>query len=88
MINQTYAMDEKKTRRFGKIFNTIEFNFSDKPSVEFIDTYKADTPIGTFNIGGKEFELTIEEVRQIQHTMLTVENTFIQRYRMGFYGRR
>ena len=88
MLNQTFAMSEQKTRRFGKLFNTIDFEFSDAPNVQTIEKFKNDIPIGTFHIGGKEFSLTIEECRQIAETMNQAETIFAQRYRMGFYGKR
>lgn len=88
MINQAFAMNETKTRRFGKLFNTIDFEFSETPNVQVIEKFKNDTPIGTFHIGGKEFTLTIEEARQIAETMNQVETIFLQRYRMGFYGKK
>lgn len=88
MINNSFAMNEEKTKRLGKHFKTIDFEFSDEPTIQLLERFKSDTPIGTFHIGNKEFTLTIEECRQIAYTMQQVESVFLQRYRMGFYGKK
>lgn len=87
MLNQSFAMSEQKTRRFGKLFNTIDFETT-PTSVDIIEKFKSDTPVGTFYIGGKEFQVTLEEIEQIENTMKQAKTVFFQKYRLGHYGRR
>lgn len=85
MINQSIAMDEKKTRHLGKLFNTIDFEFIDT-NLQMIEKFQGDTPIGNFLIGGKEFQITLNEVEQIENTMKMAKTIFAQKYRLGHYG--
>ena len=87
MINQSYAMDEKKTRRFGKFFNTIDFTVTNALSKETVDRLKADTTIGTLQIGSKNFDLTLSEIEHLENTLRQAKNIFQMKYRMGHYGK-
>lgn len=87
MINQSFAMSEQKTRRFGKLFNTIDFECT-PTNLDVIEKFKSDTPVGIFHIDGKEFQLTLEEIEQIEYTMKQAKTIFFQKFRLGHYGRR
>lgn len=88
MINQSTSMDERRTKHLGRLFRTIDFEFSETVNVDTIAKFKGDTPIGTFHIGGKEYQITLNEIRHIAETMERAENVFVQRYRFGSYGKR
>lgn len=87
MINQSYAMDEKKTRRFGKFFNTIDFTVTDNLVKETIERLRGDTTIGTLSIGTKSFDLTLSEIEHLQETLRQAKQVFNMKYRMGKYGK-
>lgn len=87
MINQSFAMDEKKTRRFGKFFNTIDFTVVDALAKETVEKLKADTTIGSLQIGTKTFDLTLSEIEHLENTLKQAKNVFQMKYRMGHYGK-
>lgn len=87
MVNQSGAMDEKKTRRFGKLFKTIDFNLGESPSKEMIEKFKSDTTIGTLHLGGQEFKMTIAEIQHLINTLEQTKVIFNQKYRFGHYGK-
>ena len=85
-LNMSYAMNPKKTRRFGKLFNTIDFVFNDELSTEMIKNLKSDTIIGEFQIGNKLYPVTLEEIIKIEETMANVKSVFLKSYKLGRYG--
>lgn len=80
-------MDETKTRRFGKFFNTIDFKVTDALAKETIERLKADTTIGSLQIGTKSFDLTLSEIEHLENTLRLAKNVFQSKYRMGQYGK-
>lgn len=87
MINQSISMDPRKTRRFGKYFNTIDFEVTDVASKETIDKMQGDTIIGKLHIGGKTFDLTLSEVEHLQETLSSSKSVFSAKYRLGRFGK-
>lgn len=84
-LNQRFAMDQKKVRRFGKFFGSIDFEMNHNLSNEVIRQRRKDTVIGSFLIGGKEFELTLEEVDRISETMEAAKEVYRKNFIMGKY---
>ena len=86
MVNHSYAMDEKKTRRFGKLLGTIDFDLNEPLAKQTIEKLKSDVTIGTLHIGGKEFKMTLAEITHLQETLQQAKVIFNQKYRMRMYG--
>lgn len=86
MVNQSFAMDEKKTRRFGKLFNTIDFDITESLAAERIRHLKGDVTIGTLRIGHKEFDMTLSELEHLEQTCRLAKQVFHMKYRLGNYG--
>lgn len=56
MVNQSLAMNPAKTKRFGNLFHTIDFDTKGATRLN----------MGTLYIGSKAFKLTHEELIQLQ----------------------
>lgn len=85
-VNMSHAIDPKRTRRFGKLFNTIDFELYEDLTPDIIKTRKGDTTIGEFKIDGKSFPVTLEEICRIEETLATAKSVFLKSYKMGRYG--
>lgn len=83
----TAAMDQKKVKRYGKLFGTIDFTLSDHLNPDIINKRYTDTTIGSFHIGGKEFEITLAELDRIVETAEVAKSSFLKSYSMGRFGR-
>jgi len=81
-VNLKYGQDPKKTRHLGSLFNTIDFEVASSNKA-ISETGKKNTPAGTLQIGGKEFNLTIGELDHLIETCQLAKNTFFQKYRFG-----
>ena len=85
-LNQTYAMNQKKVRRYGKLFGSIDFDINTNLSAERVKETYMQTIAGTFKIGGKEFSVTLAELERISETADNAKSTFMKSYTMGRYG--
>lgn len=86
-LNMTHAMNQEKVRRFGKLFGTIDFEMNQELSSDLINKQYKDTVVGTFQIGGKEFPVTLAELERISETADNAKTTFLKSYSMGKYYR-
>lgn len=82
-MNQIYGMYEKKTRHRGKLFNTIDVELNESFSNEKFVRTDSSTPVGTFFIGERHFDITLDEVRQIRDTMQQTLDTVEKKYKLG-----
>jgi hypothetical protein len=87
-INQSYAINKEKSRRFGKYLSTIDFDLVDIESqnANSIQTFKKSSTVGNLCIGGKEFELTGEEIDYLIETLQNAQSAFLKKYRLGKFG--
>jgi hypothetical protein len=85
-LNMTNAMDQKKIRRFGKLFGTIDFDIKENINPDVIKQKRSDTIVGKFHIAGKSFEVTLAELDRIIETAETAKSSFQKSYSMGRFG--
>jgi len=82
-VNLIHALDGEKTRRYGQLFGTIDFNVIDSPNKTTLTKFGNDTAAGTFTIGGKDYQLTLAEIDRIIETCQTAKTVFFQKYRFN-----
>jgi len=82
-INQTYAYDQKYVRKYGKLYGSIDFDINENVSQELFKNQPEKPVIGKLMIGGKTFDVTYQELDQIQRTLQTAKETVNKRYKMG-----
>lgn len=64
-VNHRYAYDSKKVEKFGELFKTIDFDTNENfASLDFEKRSKSAI-CGTFHIGGRTFNVTTHELKQI-----------------------
>lgn len=81
-VNHTYAISEEKTRRFGKYFSTIDFEVS-TTSKRLLEQRQEQIFIGKFQIDGKEYQLTLEELDRIIETCQLAKTIYLQKLRLN-----
>lgn len=84
-LNQSFAMDKNKVKRYGKVFGSIDFKLKQNISQELIKRQKPDLVIGSFYIAGKEIPVTLAELDRISETCEIAKSVFRKNYIMGSY---
>ena len=82
-VNQRYAIDKKRTQRYGSLWHTIDFELKDHISVDRYKQNPNQIPIGDFIIGGKRFTVTSAELKYIAETATDAAETFIKAVKLG-----
>tara|TARA_B100001094_G_C17640207_1_gene534685 strand:+ start:79 stop:345 length:267 start_codon:yes stop_codon:yes gene_type:complete len=83
-VNQTYAYDQKYVRKYGKLYGSIDFEVNENVSAEMFKKQQNKPVIGQLMIGGKKFDVTFQELDQIQRTLQTAKEVVNKRYKLGF----
>ncbi len=81
-LNQTYAMDQRNASRHGKVFGSIDFEVKENISKDVFTTNRSKTVTGTLHLGGREFDLTLSEIRRIAETCKAAESVISKKYKM------
>jgi hypothetical protein len=82
-INHRYGYDQKRTRRYGALFSSIDFELSEELTVDDYQKKSEIKPIGAFCIGNKKFNVTFKELQRILETAQSAEASLRKKYRMG-----
>lgn len=82
-LNQTHAIDQQKVAKYGKYFGSIDFVTKNGITRSDLRRDKLDTVVGTFTIGGVDFNLTISELDRIIETGNAAKEVFIRKYTLG-----
>jgi len=86
-INQTYALDVDKTSKYGKHFNSIDFELNDNTNSAVLQQKKYNEIIaGELIIDNFRFKLNLIELERIAETCMSAKDTFIKKYKLGLYG--
>jgi hypothetical protein len=85
-INSRHAVDQKKVRRYGKYYGSIDFECNHEVTADVFSQMPDRPVIGTFTIAGKNFDLTWDEMELIEDTMRIARETTLKRYRLGMMG--
>jgi len=82
-INGRFGIDEKRVKRFGKNYASIDFDIKDNLRGEDYRTRGEYTPVGNFVIGNKEVPVTIKEIEKIEQTAREALGALRQAYQLG-----
>ena len=81
-VNQTASYDQKRVRKYGKLYGSIDFEVSDSISQHYFENNEKPV-VGKLHIGGKTFDVTYQELDMIARTMSTAKDTVNRKYKMG-----
>ena len=81
-VNNTFAYNQKKVRKYGKLYGSIDFEVSDTISEKYFENNEAPV-VGKLEIGGKSFDVTYQELDQIAKTLTTAKEVVNRKYKMG-----
>ena len=82
-VNSRYAIDEKRVKRFGKLYSSIDFDVSDKLTAEQFYTKNDYQVIGEFCIGKSKFPITFKEIDRIEETCREAKAALQRTYQIG-----
>ena len=82
-VNNTAQWDQKKVRKNGKLFGTIDFEINEKVSEYMYENMPEKPTIGKLEIGGKKFDVTYPELTLMIETLEQAKKVVQMRYRMG-----
>jgi len=82
-VNHRHSYDKTKVERMGKIFATIDFERNEKYLSEQYRNRDKAAPCGTFTIGGKEFQVSVAELRKIAETAEAGAEIVEKSYKLG-----
>lgn len=82
-VNQRSAIDETRTRNYGKIYNSIDFEINPDLHEHQYRENPTSTVVGTFLIGNKEFPVTFTELSKIIETANDAQDSVNKSYRFG-----
>ena len=81
-VNNTAAYNQKKVRKYGKLYGSIDFEINDSISEHYFENNEKPV-VGKLHIGGKTFDVTYQELDMIARTMNTAKDTVNRKHRMG-----
>ena len=81
-VNNTAQYDQKKVKKYGKLYGSIDFEVNDNLSTYNFENNEAPI-VGKLHIGNKAFEVTYQELDMIARTMNTSKDIVNRKYRMG-----
>lgn len=86
-VNQggaTHDKDREKLKQFGKNYNSIDFEMSDRITES---NYKDKAnPIGTLVVGNQRIDLTWSECNKVFSTLLDAQNTHKRKIQLGMFN--
>jgi len=85
-INNRFAVDQNKTKRYGQYYGGIDFEVNEDVSAKVFANNPSKPPVGEFIIGNRNFEVTIDELELIEQTAKDARETIMKRYRLGLMG--
>lgn len=80
------AMDQDKVRRYGKLFGSIDFECNDTVSADVFHQNPYSPVVGTLMVGGKTFNVTLDELKHLERTCRDAHDIVMKRYRLGMMG--
>ena len=86
-INGRHAINQKVARRYGKLWGSVDFECNQNVSADAFHDNPDRPTVGQFMIGGKRFDVTMEELNYIQQTAKDAQDVVMKRYRLGRMGK-
>jgi len=81
-VNNTAAYDQKKVRKYGKLYGSIDFEINDSISEHYFENNEKPV-VGKLHIGNKTFDVTFQELDMIARTLHLAKDTVNRKYKMG-----
>tara|TARA_R110001592_G_C13062435_1_gene741108 strand:+ start:129 stop:392 length:264 start_codon:yes stop_codon:yes gene_type:complete len=81
-VNNTAAYDQKKVRKYGKLYGSIDFEINDKITEHYFENDEKPV-VGKLHIGNRTFDVTYQELDMIQKTLQTAKDTVNRKHKMG-----
>tara|TARA_B100001094_G_scaffold326649_1_gene383221 strand:+ start:2064 stop:2327 length:264 start_codon:yes stop_codon:yes gene_type:complete len=81
-VNNTAAYDQKKVRKYGKLYGSIDFEINDSISEKYFENNEKPV-VGKLHIGNKTFDVTFQELDMIARTLHLAKDTVNRKYKMG-----
>ena len=85
-INQSYAINQKKVRRYGKYYGSIDFECNPNITRKSFKDDLRNIEAGTFEISGRQYKLTWAEMTRIIETLRDAQEAMVKSYRYGNYN--
>jgi len=86
-VNNRFAVDQTKVRKYGKFYGGIDFECDNQVSAHVFKMEPNRPPIGEFIIGNQKYSLTMYDLELIEQTDREASETVMKRYRLGMMGR-
>jgi hypothetical protein len=86
-VNNAFAYDKKRSKRMGKLYNTIDFNVNEKISADLFAKVPEKPVVGELEIGGKSFKVTYQELDAMMSTLQEAKRAVESKYRMGLMNK-
>lgn len=81
-VNNTAGYDQKKVRKYGKLYGTIDFEINDKLTENYV--FNTEKPVvGKLHIGNRTYDVTYQELDMIQKTLHLAKETINRAHKMG-----
>lgn len=84
-LNQTHGMNPEKTKHYGPLFGSIDFEMNESLSGAVIRQRRGDTTIGSLKISGHSYNVTMNELERIIETLQSARDVFYKSYTLGRY---
>ena len=81
-VNNTAAYDQKKMRKYGKLYGSIDFEVNDNISAHYFENNEKPV-VGKLHIGNKTFDVTFQELDQIARTLHLAKDVVTRKHKMG-----
>jgi len=81
-VNNTAAYDQKKVRKYGKLYGSIDFEVNDTISEHYFENNEKPV-VGKLHIGNKTFDVTFQELDMIARTLHLAKDVVNRKYKMG-----
>tara|TARA_A100001201_G_scaffold114459_1_gene98116 strand:+ start:403 stop:675 length:273 start_codon:yes stop_codon:yes gene_type:complete len=86
-VNSRYAIDEKRVKKFGKLYSSIDFDLNSNLTAEQFLTRNDYQVIGEFCIGKQKFPITFKELDRIEETCREAKLALQRSYQIGLLGK-
>lgn len=86
-VNMSAGVDPKKAKRYGKYYGSIDFEANQHVPAQAFHDEPTKPVLGKFQIGGKTFDVTWQELDLIASTAKDAQDLINKRYKMGMMGK-
>jgi hypothetical protein len=81
-VNQTAGYDQKKVRKYGKLYGSIDCEINDNISKHYFENNEAPV-VGKLHIGNKTFDVTYDELDVIAKTLYSAKDVVNRKHKLG-----